>query len=347
MQWTDLVERVRIANTDENQKTGNASFDTDDYVYLDACDEVKNLPANQRSATLTDWAYLHDGYRPWDRKATNLWLRSAHSNDCACVIDHDGDLSLRDAFRIGICLCPVLHLKLSSFLAARRVTRDFGKIGSHTIQMGTYPQTKVSPNERDYFEQQLKLGKIRKTGKQYFGRRQNDGSFVMHDEYVIGGEKYVRVYLNQGFITCEWVKVEPVVWRVRNWDELPTSINPKGNGKAKLIDLRSEEAIISGIPFYPEHGDVRGRDTMWQNSVIRAYLNGYDLHQEIDRGNGNSKYKNKENFDFRGKGLFTEIFGGTELAQTAQKIQKPKLKKFQAPNPYDCVVNDLTNEREI
>ena len=30
MKWTDLVERVRISNTDEDQNTGNSSFDTQD-----------------------------------------------------------------------------------------------------------------------------------------------------------------------------------------------------------------------------------------------------------------------------------------------------------------------------
>ena len=374
MKWTDLVERVRISNTDEDQNTGNSSFDTQDYVYLDSRDEVKNWQANQKAAAITDWALMNGGFHKWDRKApnggrcvTSIWLRSAYSRINAHNLNYDGDLNDSNAHRTVLGVCPALHLNLSSFLSARSASRDFGKVGvvkasngdiiSHTIQMGEYPKTRVDSREREKFEQQLKSGKIRKTGKQYSGYRKDDGSFVMHDEYEIGGQKYVRVYTkraedgnyyNDGTKmadsgTWEWVKVEPVVWRVRNWDELPTSINPKGNGRAKFIDIRSEEAIMSGIPFYPDYGDDRGRDTMWQNSPIRAFFNGYDLHREIDRGNGNKKYKNEENFNFSGKGLFSEIFDGAELSQTAQNIQEQN-EEFEAPNPYGFVYDDLTND---
>ena len=100
MKWTDLVERVRISNTDEDQNTGNSSFDTQDYVYLDSRDEVKNWQANQKAAAITDWALMNGGFHKWDRKApnggrcvTSIWLRSAYSGNGASRLYSDGDLS--------------------------------------------------------------------------------------------------------------------------------------------------------------------------------------------------------------------------------------------------------------
>lgn len=42
-----------------------------------------------------------------------------------------------------------------------------------------------------------------------------------------------------------WFKVEPIIWIIRNWEDLPTVINPRGNGTAKYIDLKSEEGIMT------------------------------------------------------------------------------------------------------
>ena len=49
-------------------------------------------------------------------------------------------------------------------------------------------------------------------------------------------------------------------------------------------------------------------NVLWQNSLPRAYLNGYNLHSEIDKGNGNKNFKASENFDFTGKGFIEEAF---------------------------------------
>ncbi len=119
-----------------------------------------------------------------------------------------------------------------------------------------------------------------------------------------------------------WAVVEPIVWNVRNWDDLPREINPKGTGKAKFIDIQTEEGILSGLPFYPRCGDEKGRDTMWQNSVIRAYLNGYNLHKEIDRGNGNKKYKAERNFNFEGHGFLQEAGLNAEMVANVSQSKE-------------------------
>lgn len=101
-----------------------------------------------------------------------------------------------------------------------------------------------------------------------------------------------------------WAEVQPIKWKIKNWDELPRSINPNGNGTAKTIYVKSEEGIMSGIPFYPEYGETE--HTMWQNSPLRAIFNGYDLHEELSKGNGNKRYKADNNYRFKGKGFLQE-----------------------------------------
>lgn len=145
-----------------------------------------------------------------------------------------------------------------------------------------------------------------------------DGSFEQNQEFEYGGKKYVRViskkYDNDSEYkdktkapedgTPMWAEVQPIKWKIKNWDELPRSINPIGNGTAKTIYVKSEEGIMSGIPFYPEYGKTE--HTMWQNSPLRAIFNGYDLHEELSKGNGNKRYKSDKNYCFKGKGFLQE-----------------------------------------
>lgn len=145
-----------------------------------------------------------------------------------------------------------------------------------------------------------------------------DGSFEQNQEFEYGGKKYVRVisekYDNDSEYkdktktpedgTPMWAEVQPIKWKIKNWDELPRSINPIGNGTAKTIYVKSEEGIMSGIPFYPEYGKTE--HTMWQNSPLRAIFNGYDLHEELSKENGNKRYKSDKNYCFKGKGFLQE-----------------------------------------
>ena len=140
-------------------------------------------------------------------------------------------------------------------------------------------------------------GKIKEgilcTGRWYSsnGQRELDSEYTgkHNPEFEYQGNKYVRVVsyphkedykYSDGTLTgkagtIRWVKVEPISFVIRNWDEMPESINPNGNGSAKFFDLRAEETITSSIPFYPTYYDRNGK--MWQNSTTRGFLNGIDV----------------------------------------------------------------------
>lgn len=332
----DLLIPVELENTDESQKMGDRKFKTTDAVFLDSDDEIKDLSSSERRTTATDYAVMNNGaVANKSSLFTYYWLRSAYSKTNVDYVDTDGDRYYDNAHNTNGCVRPALHLNLSSFLSARSASRDFEiDAKNETIKFGAYPKTKAKNN--DELERLFKRGALKRTGKTYTGIMKDDGTFARNEEFEYGGKRFVRVvckkfdgdsHFADGSSCPEtgevsWAVVEPITWKVRNWDEMPREINPNGRGKAKFVDVVSEEAVMSGIPFYPEYGDDRGRDTMWQNSVIRAYLNGYDLHREIDRGNGNKAYKNDQNFNFAGHGFLQEAGLNAEMVANVSQSEE-------------------------
>ena len=201
----------------------------------------------------------------------------------------------------------------------RKVKNTTGEIIYHTLQIGEYPKTKVDENLSKILENLYNYGNLKNelvcTGRWYSGNGQKenykDYAGKHSPEFEYQGQRYVRVVSYQenekgrysdgtlsGKVgTIRWVKVEPISFVIKNWDEMPKSINPKGNGRAKYFDLRAEEAITSNIPFYPDEDDQNS--TMWQNSSIRGFFNGIDVRNI--QSNGNIKFGANRGGNFTGE----------------------------------------------
>jgi hypothetical protein len=199
----------------------------------------------------------------------------------------------------------------------REVKDTEGKIIYHTLQIGEYVKTKVDEDLSRTLELLYHGGKIQEgilcTGRWYSGNGQKeifeDYAGKHSPEFEYQGERYVRVvsspYAEYNRYsdgtqsgktgTIRWSEVEPISFVIKNWDEMPKSINPKGNGRAKYFDLRAEEAITSNIPFY---SDI-DYPTMWQNSSVRGFCNGIDVRNI--RSNGNIKYGASHGGNFTGE----------------------------------------------
>ena len=349
----DFIVRTRLGNTDEKQRTGNSAFDTQDFVFFETKDEVENITNEERYIYASDYAVMNGvllgGLRrgPKDRQPTLHWLRSAYSKIDVDYVGLDGSLNSNSAHREFAGLCPALHLNLSSVISARSASHDFkiepfkdksGKILYHTIEFGSYPQDKAKNSSE--LEKLYNARKLTPTGKTYTGYMKEDGSFEQNQEFEYGGKKYVRViskkYDNDSEYkdktkapedgTPMWAEVQPIKWKIKNWNELPRFINPNGSGTAKTIYVKSEEEIMSGIPFYPEYGETE--HTMWQNSPLRAIFNGYDLQEELNKGNGNKRYKAGRNYNFKGKGFLQEAFDSLLIRSSA--ISREDEKEIQA-----------------
>lgn len=190
-------------------------------------------------------------------------------------------------------------------LDVREVKGKKGNTIYHTLQIGEYAQTKESEELSRTLESLYHGGKIKQglisipnwytsNGQKEYGK---DFAGKHSPIFEYKGNRYVRVISNpyendsrysDGTIsgekgTVRWVKVEPISFVIKNWDEMPKSINPKGNGKATYFDLRAEKVITSNFPFYPDEDDQNS--TMWQNSMPRGFLNGIDVRNIKENGN--------------------------------------------------------------
>lgn len=325
-----------IENTDESQKTGNKKFNTTDLIYLDSYDEQYDgkKTDKERRISATDYAQMNNAYIYSDyttrtgRQTTWAWLRSALSALDSCLVTSvtgDGKSSIKSTYYRDGGLCPSLHYHLPDEseeleqFDIREVKDTEGKIIYHTLHIGEYSGTKLNEDLIRTLESLYHRGKIQEgilcTGRWYSGNGQKDpykdyaGKHSPEFEYQ--GQRYVRVvsYPNSeeqrytdgtpcGKVgTISWVKVEPISFVIKNWDEMPKRMNPKGNGRAKYFDLRAEEAITSNIPFYPDKDDKNS--AMWQNSTPRAFLNGIDVRNI--QSNGNIEYGASRGGNFTGE----------------------------------------------
>lgn len=282
----------------------------------------------ERRISATDYAKMNYDYTSYDyttrtgRHSTCAWLRSASSIYSVYSVRGFGDWNTFCTSHSFVGLCPSLHYHLPDELEQfdiREVKDTNGETIYHTLQIGEYAKTKVDENLSRTLESLYHGGKIQEgivcTGRWYSsnGQKENykDYAGKHSPEFEYQGQRYVRVvsYPNceedrysdgtpTGKVgTIRWAKVEPISFVIKNWDEMPKNINPKGNGRAKYFDLRAEEAITSNIPFYPDEYDQNS--TMWQNSSIRGFFNGIDVRNI--QSNGNIEYGANRGGNFTGE----------------------------------------------
>ncbi len=337
----DLVKTfIRPKSVSENVGNGYEGDDlrlgTRDYVYFNSyLDELKTkkngvdkVVYSSDYAVMNGARYVPDSLGPKvkGRNISTCWLLTRYFHGYVYAYGADGSLSayrpnfkslgMRPAFNLD--LLPVLAIKKLGYhkFDIKEVLDKDGKIKYRVIEFGKFPQTKAKNCEE--LEKMFKEGNLIPTGKRYLGRMNKDGSYVWNNEYEYDDKKYVRVEVKTfgehskykdgtrapANNTPLWVEVKPIKWKINNWSELPKELNPRGNGTAKEIQVESCDAIMSGIPYYPECGD--NTQAMWQNSLPRAFFNDCNIHKTIANGNGVEDYKADLNFDFETNGFINE-----------------------------------------
>ena len=316
-------------------RNGTKAFNTVDLIYLDSVTDQFNKKSDeiQKRISCTDFAlmnYVSIGVNRTvlNKPTTCAWLRSGNKYDSIAAVSDRGNLDYMVTSFTKATLCPSLHFKLPSSRQdlisneenanIKEIKDENGKVIYHTLQIGEYPKTKADENLSELLETLYNNGNIAKeltcTGRWYTvnGQQELFGNFVGKHipEFEYKGNRYVRVvsYIydsndkySDGTLagqtgTVRWVKVEPISFVIKNWEEMPRNINPKGNGRAKFYNLRAEEGLLANIPFYPEY-DVNS--TLWQNSTIRGFLNGINVINIQE--NGNIEYVAFKGGDFSGK----------------------------------------------
>lgn len=325
-----------IENTDEYQQMGDEKFNTTDLIYLESDDEqFDNLITDwEREIFATDHAIMNnaDQYSEWCRAAYGRCTvySARHCDTLERTFTSEMSKGLRPSLHYNLP-ANISIRRTSTFSEVnqtsdkneefdiREIKDDTGKTLYHILQLGEYPKTKIDEELSKTLELLYNNGKLEEeitcTGRWY----SNNGQKAEYKNYAgrhspefeYQKERYVReisypnddenVYSDgtqagkKG--TIRWVKVEPISWIIKNWDEMPKSINPKGNGEAKYFDLKAEKVITANIPFYPDEDD--SNSTMWQNSTIRGFFNGIDVRNI--QTNGNSKYGAERGGNFTGE----------------------------------------------
>ena len=339
----DLVKKFIIPEqVDENYYGNDGKKEkqtTKDLVYFETYDDglLRKKTQEIKETHSTDYAIMNgakvfNGLSVMEEKTnkrniSTYWLVTRCFHKYVYTSGNDGFLSGCRPNFVSVGMRPCLNLNLNPIiyltsigshkLETKPVLDKDGKELYHILEFGKFPQSKAK--DCDMLENLYKDNKLKETGKSYLGRmNKSDGGFLDNKEFEFDGKKYVRVitkksdnfsrYRDGSKIvetgTPLWVEVKPIKWIIKNWDELPKSINPKGKGTAKCIQLISADSIISGIPYYPNGSEKI--HAMWQNSLPRAYFNGYNIYKEISKGNGEEQFKAEDNFDFDGNGFIEQ-----------------------------------------
>lgn len=349
MKIMDLIEPTIIVDHNGNK--------TKDFVYIDSASDVKSLDASERLVYPTDYAIMNYAWLmeektgPEARRACRIWLRLSDFRDKSYVYDDDDNVVAKvakpsHAYDTDVSIRPNMRLNIQKFISARNMMSDVlrideykvdGQVKYHTIDLGEYPKRYFRDG---YILDDAKRNEmLPQTGKKYMGcfaypRYDKDPLHnvkpTINDEYIIDNQKFVHVIHRRRFNYCEflcginmphnndvWARVEPITWRIKNWDDLPKEINPEGSGEAQAIELQTLEAINSGIPYYPM---PRLKDGVgWDDSIVRGYLNGLNVLND----------KNREEFrrikpswlDFTQNNFLEEALSG-EIQPTSVKLDE-------------------------
>lgn len=314
-----------------------------DYIVLNGCLSI------QAGDTAAIWPSI----KPCEiiHRSVGEIQKNRHTDNIEICFDTTGFAGQLDGWwdhnrgRSAVCfgLRPVFRIDTENFNALnteerhhiRSVTLSVRYKGKRdasrrlVIELGEYPQTNCYDKEGYKLENLLKTGnpELKLTGKTYTGYMKDDGTIVYNPEYEYQGKKYVRVKTKRyNYYTSyangvqsekareyEWFKVEPIKWIMRNgFGEVPYYYPEKS---VPYVELESLNAIVTGIPFYPNCID-KNRE-LWQNSTIRGYLNGINVNNI--KTNGNLNYTAPNGGDFTNKNNFiSEALEGVEFELTTE-----------------------------
>lgn len=338
MNLVEYIKPVKLQNSNL-QGDKSANFTTEDLIFIDSLEDVEKLPQHVRKAEPTDYGISNT----ISCGGTYYWLRSLRekTKDLVDMVGGCGTLDYGYVSLTNISSVPRMHLdayKIISSKAKKPSMFNFSTDAhkgnnSHTIEFGEYPQSFVGFDKTSELEKMFSSGLLVATGKKYFGRTDPAKNFIYHDEYTSQGQKYVRITnhpaiyanlkLNNGITIPAgqkvlWIKVEPIVWQILNWDRLPKRLNPTGTGEDDFIDVKTDRAILGAIPFHIS--DSSKFRNLWQNSTIRGFLNGINVNNI--KQNGNPLCGTADGGDFTNKGFINEAFMDTSQKK---ETNQPKI----------------------
>ena len=334
----DFIQPAVLPNCDASGNDyGKKEFDTTDKVYLFSSEELKDLTDLQRMTFPTDYAIVNGvstgNTHSITRQSCFVLTRSNYidTSDKKLIITQSGsvaDSSVTNSLYTKYGIAPCLHLDCKKVIQAQKELGMFNitvqtfsdNSQNHCLQFGFFPQTYVGDELNDKLTFLLNNDLLKSTGKKYL-RGKEVSKFLYRDEYVYKGKKYVFEIIDSDAINnilkngkevlhnkndVMWFSVEPIEWKILNWNDLPREINPNGTGKTNYIEIASTEALLTKIPITLSPSD--NNSLMWQNSIVRQALNGYDIREEMKNKNGNPNFQAKQNIPCVNQGFVDQAF---------------------------------------
>lgn len=289
---------------------------------------IQNIKStrNPNLTTMTDFAVLNEGYldetysRTADGKQTCNYFTRDTVKDDAVLQTHDGNEFVKEnafvtstGIKFGLQLDieqAVQYIKNSNL---RLKKKKLGKNTYHKLQMAELPASRVNDKQNQQLEKLFNNGKLDEklvsTGRMWTVNGETIKTnwapkqipeFQLkdsNDRYarvttIVKSKSYADGTEIQENEEVRWVKIEPISFIVKNWDDLPKSINKKGSENAKTIELMTEHCVLAGMEFYP--GFLYAK---WKDSRIRGYLNGINVNKKsndksLDLKGGNFEGEN-------------------------------------------------------
>ena len=308
------------------QKVG----DCEDYVTIPSGRDVLKQSNKTRIGEASDCAILNGAKAIStfkDKKNIAMYYilndeDEAGSREISQCVDSLGRIEdVQDSTQAGYKVKIVLDLKKLYQFYEGDLTNLIAKDAENAdgtdkikIRLGTYPSSVCSSKLGSELD---KIYEEKSSSQNYF--MCFEGSAPIYAPSVTyKGERYVKVksFANNGVILSDkntvskirneyWLKVSPIVWTVKNYDEVADVINGTREPEDQNLTLISDQVVLAGTPLTKE----------WDSSVIRDYLNG--ISQKFS----------------------------TSFLQSADFETEIKNKKIERKeNPYVFTFQDLTND---
>ncbi len=346
--------------------------DTEDKFFILSTNELRNMPATLLQVSATDYAIANQAVSVSSISSRNgkgstvYWTDTFYNTKDSSgkivrkvtAVDALGGFRASDQNETRPALAPAFKIDIADLLSSNAKIDNDGITATIVFPDMQYPQKKVSEELAKELEIWYQTSQPQ-SSTYYLGSRSNNRIWRSDEkdyEYIYKGKRYVRV-LAESIGTVEmnkfsdgsecksgeiyWFEVSPIKWIVANWATCALNALAKNTKNfTNDIILRSEEAIIGGIPFHTQSNNNDQLGNFWQNSYIRAFLTGINIREALRNDNGNKSLSASQNYDFSNgaQNAFSNI-----VFKEAVQVEDEKDKES---NPFGLKVTQTSKNKE-
>ena len=340
------VDRIFVRSLKEVREDKNLSerdidiycIPTDFSIFLGT--EVNSKTGRTASTLLRSKSDHHDSFFDSLDEFGAVDIQNTKPHKLAIPISMNWDIDYAEQHFLN------LHtLEHNKNLCQHRLGR-FRKTLDTFIKFGEFPQSWAGEKTSKLLEYELSKGTLFKTKKTFDIPTYIEGPA---EEYIYNNQKYVRIKTSnkdrimhfKGHTVKPkeymWFKVEPILWHISNYDNLPFPINRNGSiGWAKDNQL---DNVIKLTSFGCLLGGIHLGKFDWNSELnpLRNFLNGYDS----DKTSGYYKNNNFFQMAFDCPAPCDVPAFGEEVKKYAEKIEDAEK---EVPSSVIQIASDLAKK---